>query len=145
MQWPSGQLHDAGAGERDQRSNQQKHGKPRDADPNTGGRQEFDIAQSEALDFSESEIEPSQQPEDGPDGGALAGSLQPREWTAKDHGLRQSETGNRQIQPVRNDPVTNVDPGKDGTEEAEQSKGYDNDHAGCLIQQQNYPTGLADC
>jgi hypothetical protein len=31
--------------------------------------------------------------------------------------------------------VTNVDPGKEGTEQAEQSKGYDNDQAGRLIQQ----------
>jgi hypothetical protein len=76
---------------------------------------------------------------------APAYSVRTSQWTIDDHGPQQSHTSNRQIQPVRNDPVTNVDPGKDGTEEAEQSKGYDNNHAGCLIQQQNYPTGLADC
>jgi hypothetical protein len=59
---PSGQLHQTGAGQRGQRRNQQKQGKALNAAPNTGGREEFDIAEAQPLDFPESEIKPSQKP-----------------------------------------------------------------------------------
>ncbi len=98
-QLPSGQLHEAGAGQRGQRGNHQKHGKACDADPNSGGRQQFDVAQPKALDFSKGEIQPSQQPEDGSDRCALACGLQPSQWTTGQDGLRQSQSGDRQIQP----------------------------------------------
>src|ERR1700694_92727 len=86
-QLPSRQLHDAGAGQCGQRGNQQKHGKRCDADPNSGSGQEFNIAQPDALHLSESEIQPSQQPEDGADGRALADGSQASTWTTDDHGL----------------------------------------------------------
>jgi hypothetical protein len=40
--------------------------------------------------------------------------------------------------------VTDVDPGKDDTEQAQQSKRYEDDHAGGLIQEQNCQDDLAD-
>ena len=85
-----GQLQDAGAGERGERGNHHKHRNARDPDPDSGGRQEFDVAESEALDFPDGELQRSQQPEDGSDGRALVCGLQAGRFTAEDHGLRQS-------------------------------------------------------
>jgi len=109
----SRQSHDAGADQRGQSRNQQKHGKAGDADPCARGGQEFDIAQPQPLDFSPGEIEPSQEQEYKANRRALAGGIQANPWATDEPGPRQSQTRNRQIQPVRNDSVANVDPGKD--------------------------------
>src|ERR1700716_790471 len=121
-QLTSGQLQDSGAGQRGERGNHHKHGNARDSDPNSGGRQEFDVAESEALDFSCGEIQPSQEPEYGSDGRALVCGLQAGRCTADDHGLRQSETGDRQIQPIWNDSAVDITPGKQAAQQTEQTK-----------------------
>ena len=72
----SRQLHDSGAEQRGQRSNHQKYRKAGDADPNSGSRQEFDVAESKALKFSECKIQSAQQPEHDADGRAFARRFQ---------------------------------------------------------------------
>jgi len=115
---PPGQLHDAGADKRRQRRDQQKYRKARDPDPNSGGRQEFDVAEAKALNFSENEIELSQQKKDRSDRRTLACSRQTGRWTADQKSRRQPQSRNREIQPVRNDSVADVDPGEDGAKQA---------------------------
>ncbi len=104
-----------------------------DADPNPCCSQEFDVAQSKALNASESEVEPPQQPEDGGDCHAFTEGFDGRRAVLDQENPEQAKRGDREVEPVGNDAVADVDPGKNAAKGAQQCERQQDSHRSALV------------
>src|SRR6202020_1362898 len=95
--------------------------------------QEFDVAQSQALNASKRKTDPPQQPERRADGSTLAKRPDCGEGIAGEDDFDEAKPGDREIEPVWNDAVTNIDPGQHSAQDAQQCKRQQDDHPRCLL------------